>query len=210
MIQVRDILVQNCLVSNSYLETIKSVDGEIFHIDYHQQRYETVLSSFAIDSYISLKTYLNPPKNGLYRCRLVYSLDNSISVTYHKYKRREIKSLKLVFNDDIEYNLKSTNRDILDTLFQLRDECDESLIVQNSLITDTTIANIAFLKDGIWYTPKKPLLEGTTRARVLKEGKVVLKDISVDDIYSYEKVALLNAMIDFDIIAEKNIRKIVC
>ena len=38
----------------------------------------------------------------------------------------------------------------------------------------------------------------------------MLKDINVKDIYKYEKVALLNAMIDFDIIAVENIKDVIC
>jgi len=195
---------------SSFIETIKILNGKLFHISYHQKRYEMLLESFGIKSFEILEEYITPPQNGLYRCRVVYNLQNSISVTYHKYKKRDINSLKLVYNDEIEYKLKSTNREELNKAYETRDKNDDILIVKNSLITDTTIANIALLKEGVWYTPKNPLLQGTTRERLLQEGKVVQKDIFVSDIYSYERVALLNAMIDFDIISQKNIRRVFC
>ena len=194
---------------NSYLETIKAIDGKIFNISYHQKRYESVLKSFGVQKYENLLKYLNPPPNGLYRCRVVYSID-TIVVTYHIYKKRDIKMLKLVYDDEIEYDLKSSNRERLNNLFQLKESCDDILIVKNGVITDTTIANIAFFKDGIWFTPKEALLQGTTRARLLDEGKIVERTISVKDIFDYTQVALLNAMINFDIIPQKNIRKIIC
>lgn len=194
---------------SSYLETIKAVDGKIFNIFYHQKRYESVLNSFGIQKYENLLEYLNPPQKGLYRCRVVYSFD-TISVTYHLYKKRDIQTLKLVYDDNIKYDLKLENRERLNDLFQQKNNCNDILIVKNRLITDTTIANIAFFKNGIWFTPKEPLLKGTTRARLLDEGKIVEKSIRVTDIFNYTQVALLNAMIDFDIMAQKYIRKIIC
>ncbi|MBN2782370.1 MAG: aminotransferase class IV [Campylobacterales bacterium] len=175
-----------------FLETIKAKDGEVYNIEYHQNRY---------GGSRNLLDYLNPPSDGLYRCRVVYD-DNSIEVTYHPYQKRVIKSLKLVYDDAITYDRKSLNRTKLDALFEQRGFCDDVLIIKNSLITDTTIANLAFLaSDGIWYTPKTPLLKGTTRARYLDKGLLKEADISQNDLENFKKVALLNAMIDFDIIS---------
>jgi 4-amino-4-deoxychorismate lyase len=77
-------------------------------------------------------------------------------------------------------------------------------------VTDTSIANVAFYKDGLWFTPKKPLLEGTTRARLLNAGKIIEKDIGVKELKNYSKVALMNAMIDFDIITKYNLKDMTC
>jgi len=190
-------------VSNIFLETIKILDGEIFHIDYHQKRYEMVLKSFKIQDIKELKSFIKPPKYGLYRCRLTYdlSLDSqNIKVEYIKYKKRDIKTLKIVFDNDISYECKSTCRDDLDKLYDLKDECDDIVIVKDLLVTDTSIANIAFYTDSGWITPKKPLLKGTTRQRLIDEGKLFEVDIKVQDIKIFSKVALLNAMIDFDIL----------
>lgn len=184
---------------SSYLETIKSVDGEIFHLKYHQKRYEEVLKTLGIKDIKNLGEYLNPPKWGLYRCRLIYDAE-SIEVTYHEYKKREISTFKLIFENEIEYSLKSTNREKIDSLFSQKDDADEILIVKNLLITDTSIANIAFFRDGVWLTPKNPLLKGTSRARLIDEGKLIESDIKVQELRSFSQVALLNAMIDFDVL----------
>ena len=186
-------------MKNSYLETIKSVDGVLFNMSYHQERYESVLNSLGIDKKEDLKEYLNPPSFGIYRCRLVYTPD-TISVSYHEYKKREISSLKLIFNNEIEYLNKSTCRDEIDALYEQRGEGDDILIIKDLLVSDTSIANIAFYRNGDWITPKKPLLKGTTRARLIDEGKIIESDIKVQDIRNFSKIALLNAMIDFDIL----------
>ncbi len=194
---------------NSFIETIKVLDGRVYNILYHQERYESVLNSFGFLKYENLIDYINPPQLGLYRCRVIYT-DEKISVTYHEYKRKEIVSLKLLYNDEIDYRYKSKDREKIDALYVKREKCSDILIVKNSYITDTSIANIALYKNGIWVTPKNPLLKGTTRARLIKEEKIVEEDISVKDIFEYSKIALLNAMIDFDIIQQKNIRDIIC
>jgi len=192
-----------------YLETIKALDGEIYNIDYHQKRYEKVLAAFGVVKVKDLREYLTPPRKGLYRCRVLYTL-NSIDVSYHKYIKRRINTLKLVYDDEIEYSVKSADRKKLDLLFSKKEFCDDVLIVKKEYVSDTTIANIAFLKNGVWFTPKNALLRGTTRERLLYEGKIVEKNILKKDLFTYERVALLNAMIDFDIIPVDNIRNIIC
>ena len=106
-----------------------------------------------------------------------------------------------MYDDTIEYAKKSTDRERIDTLFELREECDDILIVKNGHITDTSIANIALYKEGLWYTPTSPLLRGTTRQRLLESGFLHTTDIKVQDLHKYSKIALLNAMVDFDIIS---------
>ncbi|MBU0721527.1 aminotransferase class IV family protein [bacterium] len=185
-------------MKNEFLETIKASDGKVFYMPYHQARYESVLRSLGERKMKNLSDYINPPPRGLFRCRLVYT-SADISITYHEYKKRAINSLKLIYDDTIEYSLKSTNRSALDKLFALKQDADDILIIKNSLVTDTSIANIAFYDGSKWITPKRPLLHGTTRTRLLDEGKIFEADISVDELKGFSKVALLNAMIHFDV-----------
>ncbi len=192
-------------MSKIFLETIKALDGEALHVEYHQKRYESVLEEFGINDIQNLEEFLNPPEYGLFRCRLTYDLTQTphkINVEYIEYKKRDISKLKVVFDNDVEYSKKSTCRDKLDELFALKDEADDILIIKNLLVSDTSIANIAFYLDGSWLTPKKPLLKGTTRQRLLDEGKLTEVDIKVQDIKKFSKIALLNAMIDFDILEQ--------
>jgi len=196
-------------VNNTFLETIKAVDGEIYNLSYHQKRYENVLNSLGILACKNLNSFLNPPKNGLYRCRLVYTQE-SIEVSYHPYTKRSVKTLKLVYDDSIKYDKKYADRTKINTLFAQKEAADDILIIKNNLLSDTSIANIAFYDGKIWLTPKQPLLKGTTRARLLESSKIFEQDIAVKDLPKYTKVALLNAMIDFDIIATENIKATFC
>lgn len=196
-------------MSEKYLETIKSIDGDIQNLEYHQRRLQRVLSSFENAKVHNLVQLLHPPKKGLYRCRVLYD-DTSINIEYILYKKRSVKTLKIIYNDEIEYSKKYANREAIDELFALRARCDDILIVKAGLVRETSIANIAFYNGTQWFTPKRVLLEGTTRQRYLKSGKLVEKDIFVDDLKGFTKVALMNAMIDFDIIAEENIGEVIC
>lgn len=186
---------------NEFFETIKVVDGEHLNLEYHQKRYEDTLKSFGIQKYEKLESFFNAEPKGLYRCKIIYNLDAIQNIEYFKYKKRNINSLKIICNDNIDYSLKYTLRKDINALYEQRQRCDDILIVKNGYITDTSIANIALYKDGLWYSPKKVLLPGTTRQRYIENSKIVLKDISVDELDSFTSVALLNAMIDFDIIA---------
>jgi len=196
-------------VNKEFLETIRCEDGEVFHLPYHQLRYESVLNSLGAKDFKELSEYIDPPKKGLYRCRVLYTTQD-ISVEYIPYTQRKIKKLKLVESDTIEYSKKYADRSQLDTLFSQRENADDILIIKNKKVTDTSIANIA-LYDGVkWFTPKEPLLKGTTRARLLDEGKIFERDILENELENFQKLALLNAMIDFDIITQENIRNIYC
>ena len=184
-----------------FFETIKIVEGKIFNIDFHNKRLnETVLKNLKKVSDIDLKKYMEPPKTGLYRCKVIYDKD-ILNIKYYPYQKREIKSFKLV-ESDIDYSFKYLDRNEIDELFEKKDEADEIIIVKNSLITDTSIANIAFFDGKRWITPKTPLLKGTSRERLLKEKKIFEEEIRVKDIKKYKKIALLNAMVGFYIIEE--------
>lgn len=188
-------------MSGKYLETIRAVDGKIFNLEHHQKRYESVLKSLSINSFKNLSDYLSPPSKGTFRCRLVYSEDEII-VEYYKYKKKCISSLKLIYDNKIQYSVKSLNRDKIEALYALKESADDILIIRNSFVTDTSIANIAFKKGNIWITPSNPLLKGTTRARLLDEKIIVEADIRVEELENFSQIALFNAMIDFDILQE--------
>ena len=205
MILESAISLQNSLVNREYLETIKALDGKLYHLEYHQKRLESAVGKNLYD----LKSLLSPPKDGLFRCRVVYDMQ-SVRVSYIPYEKRDIQTLKLVVDDTISYEKKFAQRDSLERLFAKRESADDVLIVKNGLLSDTTIANIALYDGKRWLTPKSPLLEGTTRRRYLDRGKIFEADIAAEDIKSYKKVALMNAMIDFDIIAEENIGELIC
>ncbi|MEZ4694693.1 MAG: aminotransferase class IV, partial [Aliarcobacter sp.] len=138
----------------------------------------------------------------LLRCKVIYDENEILDVQYFPYKKREIKSFKIIKYDEIDYSKKYLNRENLDNLFEKKEDCDEIIIVKNGIVTDTSIANIAVFYEGQWLTSKECLLKGTTRAKFLEEKKIVEKDISLDMLENASQIALMNAMIGFDILED--------
>ena len=66
---------------------------------------------------------------------------------------------------------------------------------------------VAFYDDNKWITPTTPLLEGTTRARLLKQKTVIAAPIRLEDINKYSKMALMNALLGFYVIKQPIINK---
>jgi para-aminobenzoate synthetase/4-amino-4-deoxychorismate lyase len=63
-------------------------------------------------------------------------------------------------------------------------------------ITESTIANVAFLIDGVWRTPPvvDGLLAGILRERLIGEGVLEVQTVSISDALEAEAVALLNSV----------------
>ena len=184
----------------NYFETIKCEDYEIFNLKYHERRIANT-----IGKNINLQDYIYPTTNELLKCKVLYNKDEIIDVSFTPYKKRSIKKLQLIFDDSISYKYKYENRDNLNTLFHQKNEADEIVIVKDNLITDTTIANIAIFINEHWVTPKTPLLYGTTRQKYLDMNRLKEIDIDVNTFKKAKKIALLNAMIDFDILDDFHI-----
>lgn len=178
------------------LETIKAFDGRVFHLDYHQQRLERSIRSLGFTPGINLETLLNPPQNGLIRCRVIYD-ENGAEVSYHPYVPRIFNTLQAVAADTLDYPLKYADRRELDSLFEQRGDSQDIVIIKKGVVTDTTIANIAFYDGEQWFTPARPLLQGTTRQRLLDEGKIKEREIGLRHIERYERIAVMNAMLGF-------------
>ncbi|APW66582.1 MULTISPECIES: aminotransferase class IV [Arcobacteraceae] len=180
-----------------YFETIKCDDYEIFNLDYHCKR---IANTIALN--INLSEYIYPPSNKLLKCKVIYDESGILDVQYDEYKKRQIKSFKIIYDDNISYSKKTVNRDELNKLFNQRQNSDEIIIIKNNIVTDTSIANIAILYEGTWITSKSYLLKGTTRSRYLNETQIIEKDITLEMLKKAEKIALMNAMIDFDEISD--------
>ena len=180
--------------NNKYFETIKCDDFEVFNLDYHCKR---IANTIGLN--INLNEYIYPPSSKLLKCKVVYDDSGILDVQYDEYKKRDIKSFKIIYNDEISYNKKSLNRESLNTLFEQRQNNDEIIIIKNNIVTDTSIANIAIFFEGTWITSKSYLLSGTTRARLINENELIEKNISLEMLQKAKKIALMNAMIGFDI-----------
>ena len=181
------------------LETIKIEDGEVHNLSYHQARCNKSRETlFGIKEKLDLFSLINPPKKGLYRCRILYD-EKLHTVEYIPYRAKTIETLTIV-SSELVYSHKYANRDALNSLLASNPDTDDILIEKSGYITDTSIANIAFYDGKQWITPEEPLLEGTMRAKLLNEGYIHKKKIKKEELHNYTQIALMNSMIGFKII----------
>ena len=179
------------------IETIKAVDGKLFYLEYHQQRFDESLKILESSFSVRLGDLLDPPEKGTVRCRLLYNSTGILSISYLPYTPGTFNTLQAVVDNKIEYGLKSADRSALDALYRLRGRADDIAIIKNGLLTDTSIANIALFDGNDWFTPAAPLLKGTVRQRLLKNGELKEREIHFNELHLYKKVAIMNAMLGF-------------
>lgn len=186
------------------LETIKIAEGEIANLPYHQDRCDQSRQTlFQSTNSLDLASLIQPPQTGLYRCRILYG-EKLHSIEYIPYVPKVINSLKII-PSNIDYALKYANRDTLNTLLESNKEVDEVIIEKEGYLTDITIANIAFYDGKQWFTPENPLLKGTMRAKLINDGFLQTREIKKEDLDHYTQVALINAMLGFQILNHFNI-----
>ena len=181
-----------------YIESLRVVDGHICNLAYHQQRMNrTRLEVFGQPTPLLLNDVFKAIKapSGLVKLRFIYDETGIHDMSCTPYKRKEIRSLHLVYDDNINYPYKSTDRSTLNELKKQQGDCDEILIVRNNHLTDTSYTNIALYDGEQWFTPSTPLLCGTMRQRLLDCGLLQEREISVSDIPNYQYISLFNAMI---------------
>ncbi|HHU96088.1 MAG: aminotransferase class IV [Bacteroidota bacterium] len=130
------------------------------------------------------------------KCSVVYH-EQILSITFTAYRRKKIDSLKLM-EADVAYSFKYSDRSVLNTLLQEKGDCDEILIVKNSCITDTSFSNVVFSKDDLFFTPDTYLLNGTKRQQLLREKRIRETRVTVDNLHFFDKVYLINAMLDIE------------
>jgi len=183
------------------VESIKLKDGVIQNLEYHQMRMNRSMDElFPKGEKINLATVISIPDNfasGIFKVRVLYG--NSVQkIEIEPYTFRTIQSLKVVHHESIDYHLKYTDRQILQKLFAQRENYDDIIIVKNGSVTDSFAANLLFFDGETWVTPNSPLLKGTKRQLLIDQGFVFEKKIRVEDIRSYQKIGLINAMIDLE------------
>jgi len=181
------------------IETIRIQNGRVRNIKYHNQRCNASRKAlFGTNIKIDLRKHIDTSKalSAEIKCRITYD-DQVKKVEYQPYSIRPIHSLAMIEIGDFDYSHKYADRKKLKEFFDQRGKKDDILMIKNGWLTDTYYANVAFLKQGKWYTPKSPLLHGTSRARLIQKGEIIPADIHINQIKEYSHISIFNAMIPF-------------
>lgn len=182
------------------IETIKIIDAQPQNLAWHQKRFASSFRSLFHKpvSYNIKDVCVVPDKfsKGLVRARISYN-DSDFIWEFEHYTQKQIRSLKMILDDHIDYSHKYKDRSALQTLYEKKGQCDDVLILKKNLITDTSYCNIVFFNGKDWITPATPLLRGTCRERLLAENKIREGIIRLDQLDDFTSFKLINAMYDF-------------
>ncbi len=184
-------------ISLRFLESICYEKNTYPLLELHQQRLNRVFDEyFPMYSPHNLKVSL-PALNSsnVRKVRVIYD-GISYSITHEEYQIRPIKSIQLIRSDPFDYGFKYEDRSKLNSLFELRGKADDILIIKNGMVTDSYYANPVFWDGKEWFVPKTYLLNGVRRQHLLRTGQVREMNIGAVDLQNFEKVSLVNAMMD--------------
>ena len=183
-----------------FIESILYHEGEYVNLHLHQARVDRVFEKYAPDRKSHSISRILPALEikGVYKVRIVYDLDTkdpAYDLEYAEYHRRDIQSLEVVSSEKFDYSLKYEDRDRINELTE-KSSSDDIIIAINDRITDGSYFNLAFWDGSVWYTPDTPLLRGVRRTQLLAENRIREKSISISDVSSFQKVSLINALMD--------------
>ena len=188
-----------------FIETIQLLNGELKNLEFHQARFERTRSeALGLKKHPMLSEVIEVPDGldlGLLKCRVIYE-KQILRIEYEPQRAHQVRTLKLVYSDSIEYGFKYEDRSELEKLFHQRGTCDDILVVKNGCITDSFYANVVFWDGEVWITSDTPLLPGTMRASLLSKGQIIKDRITPNDLNIFDKLKLINAMNELQLAPE--------
>lgn len=141
--------------------------------------------------------------SGMQRVRLVVQADGRVEVTAAPlaWPGRRLWTLALARHpvdsrDGLLYH-KTTRRAVYDRARAERPDADDVLLWNGrGELTESTVANLAFLRDGVWYTPpvRCGLLPGTYRAALLADGRLCEGVLTRRQLPQVQALAVFNAL----------------
>ena len=186
-------------------EAICILNGQPLHLDEHRNRVAMSLhycgSHFAADAVLQQALQHIPVSAaGRWKLRFEYSASGLLHCTAEQYQVRTIQQLiACELPQDVPreliYPLKFNLRPIIDSCRQHLEATEEALMLYNGCVTDAGFASVALQRDGHWFTPDTPLLPGSTRTRLLREGTLRSARIDRATIGEYRWISLFNAML---------------
>ncbi len=185
-----------------FIESIRLENGNVKLLDYHQDRMDrTTFHHFACQNQVEISKIIEKmelPTIGVYKIRILYSR-NEQNIEMSPYQQKTYSDFEIIeLPDHFNYAYKFADRTLFETLSMHLNPQTIAIFSQKSMLTDALYANLVFQKNGILYTPNTPLLNGVQRQFLLENNKITEIKISTHDIFSFEKVGLINAMIPLE------------
>lgn len=182
-------------MSPSWFETIKVHHGSPMALPYHQARIDHTIGRGVLDIARFISS-MPLPNKVLHRMRIDYDRHGHVfSSILAPYKKRIIRTLRIIEISGFRYSSKSTNRSFFDQA-KLQSNTDEIIFTQNGFVTDTTFSNLLFGDGSIWVAPETFLLNGTKRQQLLDQGIIGTAPVKKNNIHNFKYCSLINAMLD--------------
>lgn len=179
-----------------FIETLLFETSNYPLLALHQQRVNRAFAvHFPGQEPHDLQTILPGLPDKKHKVRVVYDA-RAATVEAVEYEMRPVRKVKLITDNAIGYAHKYADRSELRRLFETRGDADDILIIKHGMVTDSYIANPVFWTGSEWITPKTCLLNGVRRQHLILAGRVRELVISESDLTRFEKLSLVNALID--------------
>ena len=199
--QKKNIMNSSAKYTFPLFESVCVLEGIILNATHHLMRFEVSYQAYYHKKpTFKLFDQIKIPKtfqHGKVKLRISYNQTQK-KYTFEQYQKKKIETLKMVYADAIDYNLKRENRNQINTLYQKKENHDDILIVKKKWLTDTSYANIILWDGYAWYTPDTPLLLGTKRMKLLQEKNISEVPIHVQNLNEFKGFQLINALLDFN------------
>jgi para-aminobenzoate synthetase/4-amino-4-deoxychorismate lyase len=189
------------------LETMRvSADGTVYLLDRHLERLQNSARyfSFKCDLPRVRRTVIDAIEHHEKpaRMRLLLPVDGECDLEFEPLSARplprylRLSRLKIDSTDPFLYH-KTTNRRIYDEARRgVETEADIILVNGRGEVTETTRANLAVLRDGLWVTPPVScgLLPGVMRGELLRTKQIVEEVIRRDQLIPGETIRCFNSV----------------
>jgi len=180
-----------------FLESICINDGRPENLEAHIERMHlTALEhGFRLPVLPTIASVLpNNLTQGKVKWRILYR-EEIQTMEFLPYKPKTVRSLRLVEGNP-DYTFKYADRSALEDLLTQKGDCDEILVVREGLVTDTSYSNVVLQQGDQFYTPTSYLLNGTRRQQLLRSGRIKEREIRATDLHRYDRLLLINALLD--------------
>jgi 4-amino-4-deoxychorismate lyase len=181
-----------------FFESIKLEDGQFFNLELHEKRMKnTVKNVFKKEISFDLKSEFNKLTfeiSGLFKVKVMYDLGLK-NISIEPYALKNHNKIILLDREELNYTYKNVIRKSLD--FD-KTVADDAIFIVRGSLSDATYSNIALHDGNEWFTPKKCLLKGVKREYLFENRKIKIRDIKIDEIEQFSKIAFINAMRDFE------------
>ncbi|MFM1967762.1 MAG: hypothetical protein RL590_619 [Actinomycetota bacterium] len=199
------------LMGDGAFETIRTYQGKPFALEHHLERLKNSLThlqiktpqtadiSAGIDSVVAANPHF---ENG--RLRITVFSDGHLFISHMPYEINTAQA-KLMRYPDTKfsgYSISGTKSTSYAENFralrlaQSNGYDDGIFINEKGEVVESSMANILWLKDGVWYTPKTSsgALPGVTRALLIESFGVQESTLLESDLEKVESLALVSSL----------------